>query len=171
MMVQEPNYVDLKSPCGCVHGQIAYDLQGNIYPCDEARLNQKIILGNVLNDSFDEISRSQEALKIINASLIDTNRCGLCSYRPWCGRCPVINRMHFCEYDVPSEKTYGCRIWKSIFDRFFELVAEYPESIRFVESMIKADDIIRFQNPSIFNQKYGDHQLRDKSQKFGKLRL
>jgi len=155
MMVEEPGYVDLQSPCGSVYGQITYDLHGNIYPCDEARSNQKIILGNVLQHSFVEISHHQDALKIFNASIINQDRCGLCAYRPWCGRCPVINKFQFGKYDVPSEKTYNCHIWKGLFDRFFELLAEDPDNIRFAARMITFNDIVS----SYPNKKFSDKKL------------
>jgi radical SAM protein with 4Fe4S-binding SPASM domain len=129
MLAQDPGYVDLASPCGCVHGQIAYDLQGNVYPCDEARSSGKIVLGNVLRHTFDNIIRHPDALSLIQASLITDERCGTCAYRPWCGRCPVANRLRFGHEDVYSEVTYHCRIWKSLFDRFFELLDEDPEGM------------------------------------------
>ena len=82
ILVQNPGFVDLNSPCGCVHGQIAYDLQGNIYPCDEARFNNKVILGNVAYNTFYEITHSRETLQLIKASKINMQNCGNCPPAP-----------------------------------------------------------------------------------------
>ncbi len=131
ILAQDPNYVDLKSPCGAIHGQIAYDLHGNIYPCDAARFNEKVVLGNVLDETFNDICNNPTSLSIKDASVINTSRCGFCAYRPWCGRCPVENKFQLGRYDAPSHETYYCHIWKGIFDRFFELVEEDFEQIQF----------------------------------------
>ncbi|MDQ1344058.1 MAG: uncharacterized protein QG650_778 [Patescibacteria group bacterium] len=34
----DPNYVDTRSPCGAVVGQVAYNYDGKIYSCDEGRM-------------------------------------------------------------------------------------------------------------------------------------
>lgn len=122
----DPGFVDLASPCGCVRGQMAYDLQGNVYPCDEARFNGKIILGNVLSHTFEDIVKQPETVSLRQASIITDERCGSCPYRPWCGRCPVVNRLQVGREDAPSGLTYQCQIWRHMFDRFFELLNENP---------------------------------------------
>ncbi|WP_170943276.1 SPASM domain-containing protein [Methanosarcina spelaei] len=143
ILAQEPEYLDLMSPCGCIHGQIAYDLQGNVYPCNDARCDQKVILGNVMENSFKDVSECKEALKIKDASIINSERCGLCAYRPWCGRCPISNKLLFGKYDVPSEMTYNCRIWKGLFDKFFELIFEDMNKITMAASLVRQYDITR----------------------------
>ncbi|MBI5482696.1 MAG: His-Xaa-Ser system radical SAM maturase HxsB [Deltaproteobacteria bacterium] len=35
---QDPNYVDIRSPCGAGIGQVAYNYDGRVFPCDEARM-------------------------------------------------------------------------------------------------------------------------------------
>jgi sulfatase maturation enzyme AslB (radical SAM superfamily) len=59
---QAPCYVDLSSPCGAVHGQIAYDLQGNIYPCDEGRFGAAFPVGNVASSTFQELVQHPSTL-------------------------------------------------------------------------------------------------------------
>ena len=43
----DPNYLDIRSPCGAGIGQIAYSYDGKIYTCDEGRM-----LGGMGDDIF-----------------------------------------------------------------------------------------------------------------------
>ena len=138
ILVQNPGFIDLNDPCGCVHGQIAYDLQGNIYPCDEARFSDKIIIGNVVQNTFDDLIHSKITRQLIEASNININNCQKCPYQPWCGRCPVKNKFQSGRFDVKSKLTVNCQLWGGIFDRFFELYDENPHQIRKVASFIKS---------------------------------
>jgi hypothetical protein len=38
LTTSDPNYVDTRSPCGAVIGQVAYNFDGKIYSCDEGRM-------------------------------------------------------------------------------------------------------------------------------------
>jgi len=134
---ENPGFVDLNSPCGCVSGQIAYDLEGNIFPCDEARFNHQIVLGNVSSHNWSSIRNSSLSDTLKKTSITETEYCGNCAYRPWCGRCPVKNFFSFGRFDISSEITDSCRLWKNTFDRFFELVIEEYGQLKKMKSLMK----------------------------------
>ncbi|MCK4881402.1 MAG: His-Xaa-Ser system radical SAM maturase HxsB [Candidatus Omnitrophica bacterium] len=89
---EDPGYVDLMSPCGAGRLVLAYNPNGDIYPCDEARMGGcKIFkLGNILQDDYDKIMKSPGLFSVCQSSVMD-----LWSYNdvyaPWLGTCPVMN--------------------------------------------------------------------------------
>ncbi|MBL7197986.1 MAG: His-Xaa-Ser system radical SAM maturase HxsB [Candidatus Omnitrophica bacterium] len=89
---QNPGYVDLMSPCGAGRQVLAYMSDGDVYPCDEARMAGSDIfkLGNVLNDKYEDLMKSPNLFPVCQASLVDLwdyNN----AYLPWIGVCPVVN--------------------------------------------------------------------------------
>jgi uncharacterized protein len=118
----EPGFLDFRSPCGAVIGQTAYDHEGNIYPCDEARAHEEFILGNVAKHNQKEIIQSSQAQSIIKASINDTLYCDTCIYKPYCGTCPVMNFSEEGNVIPKISKNYRCKIFKAIFDHIFTMM-------------------------------------------------
>ena len=89
----DPNYLEMRSPCGAVTGQLAYGPDGKIYTCDEGRMIGEglFCVGDAKMDSYKEVLGSPTALSMINASITDSLFCDTCAYKPWCGVCPVMN--------------------------------------------------------------------------------
>ena len=90
----DPNFLDFRGPtCGAVAGQLAYDHKGDIFSCDEGRMNKEMFgLGTVKDSNYEKVLSSEKAQGIISASIIDNNiMCDKCAYKPWCGLCPVIS--------------------------------------------------------------------------------
>lgn len=89
---ENPGYVDLMSPCGAGRAVMTYMPNGDIYPCDEARMAGSDIfkLGNVMKNSYEEVIKSPSLFSICESSVMD-----LWSYNsaflPWMGTCPVLN--------------------------------------------------------------------------------
>ncbi|MEK7383464.1 MAG: His-Xaa-Ser system radical SAM maturase HxsB, partial [Elusimicrobiota bacterium] len=55
----DPNFLDLRSPCGAGIGQIAYNFDGGIYTCDEGRMfsrmgDESFRIGSVDGGSYNE---------------------------------------------------------------------------------------------------------------------
>jgi len=89
----DPNYLDLRSPCGAVIGQLTYNYNGDIYTCDEARMigDDLFLIGNVKKDNYKEIVTCEKACATVAASINDQYVCDQCTYKPYCGICPVCN--------------------------------------------------------------------------------
>jgi len=114
----DPNYLDLRSPCGAVIGQLVYDYDGNIYSCDEARMikDDLFMLGNVKKDSYSKITTSNKAFCIINSSINDQYTCNDCVYKPYCGVCPVCNYADYGSLAGRVPESDRCKIFKEQFD-------------------------------------------------------
>jgi len=138
---QDPCYVDLSSPCGAVRGQIAYDLQGNLYPCDEGRFGAALPLGNVASSTFQDLVQHPVTQAFCRTSQTIADYCGTCAYRPWCGRCPALAHHQRGRLDLPSADYFYCHLLSSLFDAFFELVAECPEEMEAVQRIVSLSDL------------------------------
>lgn len=121
LLNEDPNYLDLRSPCGAILGQISYYPDGSIYSCDEGRMidkeGKKIFkIGNVYKDSYKNVIKNINSKNIIYSSINDIYpRCSRCAFKPYCGICPVFN------YTVKNTtinldySNYWCDIEKGIF--------------------------------------------------------
>lgn len=127
---EDPNYMELRSPCGGMLGQVAYFFNGDIYTCDEGRMlgemgNQSFRLGNVFNNTFDEVICSSPCKALLTASYLESlPECCDCAYQPYCGVCPVVNlAMHGDIFPVvPND--YKCQIYRGILDIIFEYLKD-----------------------------------------------
>ncbi|PLW80695.1 His-Xaa-Ser system radical SAM maturase HxsB [Candidatus Woesearchaeota archaeon] len=115
---KDPNYLEMRSPCGAVIGQLAYDYNGLIYTCDEARmLNEDLFhIGNV-NQEFAQVVTCDKACSIVNSSINDQFICDTCAYKPYCGVCPVCNYSEQGNIIGKITQTSRCKIYMSQFDR------------------------------------------------------
>ncbi len=114
----DPNYLDLRTPCGAVISQLTYNYNGNIFGCDAARMLQDNIfqIGNVHKDNYKETTNCDKACTIINASINDQYICDDCVYKPYCGVCPVINYSEQGNIIGKITQTDRCKILKQQFD-------------------------------------------------------
>ncbi len=91
----DPNFLDLRSPCGAGIGQIAYNFNGDLYTCDEGRMfsrmgDESFRIGGVNEGSYQESVSHPTVRAITVASTLDNQpQCSKCAYKPYCGVCPV----------------------------------------------------------------------------------
>ncbi|MEF3280836.1 MAG: His-Xaa-Ser system radical SAM maturase HxsB [Elusimicrobiota bacterium] len=118
---EDPNYLDLRSPCGGAIGQIAYNYDGDIYTCDEGRMlgaygDFSFRIGNVFNSSYYEIINSGPARVCAMASCLENQpKCFRCAFKPYCGICPVFNYETSKTPYGSYKSQYWCEIEKGIF--------------------------------------------------------
>ena len=117
----DPNYLDLRTPCGAVIGQLVYDYDGKIYSCDEGRMigEDIFMVGNVSKDKYKEVVTSKHACSLIMASTNDVFECDVCAYKPYCGLCPVCNYAEQGNIIAKIPETNRCKIFKAQFDYYF----------------------------------------------------
>ena len=122
------NYMELRSPCGAVTGQIAYYHNGDIFTCDEGRMmyemgDSSFLIGNVHKSSYDDLINSRVSSTICKASILEgIPSCCDCVYQPYCGICPVINYAIYHDIYPKEFETYKCQINKGILDYLFNLL-------------------------------------------------
>lgn len=114
----DPNYVDLRSPCGAAIGQLAYNYNGDVYSCDEARMigEDLFLLGNAKKSSYKDVVAGNKACAIVAASINDQYMCNSCVYKPYCGVCPVCNYAEQGSVIGKIAMTNRCKIFKEQFN-------------------------------------------------------
>ena len=119
---KDPNYLEMRSPCGAAIGQLAYSYNGDIFTCDEARMiNDDLFkLGNVKKDTFKEIIGSDQTCNVVLSSINDCQICDYCAYKPYCGVCPVCNFAEQGNIIAKIPETSRCKIYKEQFSYIFE---------------------------------------------------
>ena len=91
----DPNYMELRSPCGAGLGQLAYSYDGKVYTCDEGRMIGKMgdpifEIGTVKDNSHLDFVSSPTVRAMQTASYLDAvPGCSDCAYNPYCGVCPI----------------------------------------------------------------------------------
>jgi len=120
LTTSDPSFLDFRSPCGLVIGQLAYNYNGDIYCCDEARNFELFKLGNVKNTTYKDIITQDKSLELINASINDNYLCDNCVYKPYCGICPVMNYAEEGNIIPKLAQNSHCRLFKFMFDYMFE---------------------------------------------------
>jgi len=123
---RDPNFLDIRSPCGAGIGQLAYNFNGDVYSCDEGRMlsmmgDESFRLGNIKKNTYQELIDNDIVKTLCFASCLDgLPACSECVYKSYCGTCPIYN--YVVEGNVFSKIPLNkkCSINKSILDYLFE---------------------------------------------------
>jgi len=121
---KDPMYLDLMSPCGAAIGQMAYNHNGEIFSCDEARmLNDDLFkIGNVYEDTYNKVMSSSKVCNLISSSVNDSYQCNSCTFQPFCGLCPVCT-FGSTKSLVPNlTLDFRCKVLKKQFEFLFEKI-------------------------------------------------
>lgn len=128
ILKSQMNHTEYRSPCGAGIGQIVYDWNGNIYPCDEARMlaiqgDEVFKLGHLSNASYKDCMSNKiiESL-CVSSTMESMNPCCDCVFMPLCGICPVYNYSTYKSlHNLDERNDYLCNIKKEIFKSFFPI--------------------------------------------------
>lgn len=118
---ENPNYLDLKSPCGAGTGQIAYNWNGDVYACDEGRMlgaggDFSFKMGSVYATKWKDLFRSAPAVRCAVASCLEMHPvCCRCAFKPFCGVCPAHNRASQGDIYGNMNGSYWCGIQRAVF--------------------------------------------------------
>ncbi len=91
----DDGFVDLKFPAGAGLSVLVYDVNGDVYPSDEARMmavtgDTRLVMGNVQLMSGEAIRNSPVAKSILISSIPSLlPGCTSCPYSPYCGVDPI----------------------------------------------------------------------------------
>lgn len=138
LTAEDPNFMDLRSPCGAGVGQLAYDHDGRVFTCDEGRMMavegvESFCLGDLKTDSYKDVISSPVVKCMVTASVTDIQAlCSSCVYKPYCGVCPVFN---YAEHNdlYMHHPNYRCEIYTGILDYLFERLRE-PDTAKLFKS-------------------------------------
>ncbi len=120
----DPNYLDLRSPCGAGIGQLLYNYDGKVYTCDEARMIGEDIfcLGDIKKDAYKNLVAHPTLKVMAMASCLDNSGCDFCVYKPYCGVCPVYNWAQSGNIFSQAFSNSRCSINRGILDFLFEKI-------------------------------------------------
>lgn len=136
LTAQNPNYMDLRSPCGAGIGQLAYNFDGRVYLCDEGRMvsamgEDLFCIGRVGEQTYDEIIRHESVGSLCLASCLEClPGCSDCAYNPYCGVCPVYNYQMQGDLFAVQPESERCRIQMGIQDTLFTLLRDGGPEMR-----------------------------------------
>ena len=122
----DPNYFEIRSPCGAGIGQLAYNYNGDVYTCDEGRMvsrmgDEAFKIGNVADSTYKDFITSDPVKAICVASTLDIlPGCSVCVFKPYCGVCPIYNYIE--EKNIFSQMPNNgkCKINMAILDYLFD---------------------------------------------------
>lgn len=129
-------FVDLQSPSGAGICGVVYDVNGDIFVSDEARMlakttkNKYFCIGNVNNNSWKEAFCSSKLHHIVFNSCTDAlPSCSWCVYKPYCGSDPVMN--FFVQGDIIGHRPTSefCQKHYAIFDLLFDCLETQNDEI------------------------------------------
>ena len=131
---EEPNFLDIRSPCGAGIGQVAYNYDGQVFTCDEGRMlhemgDDAFLLGDVEHDSWHEMIGSPTVRSLVMASTLDGQPgCSTCAYKPYCGVCPVISYAEHGSIHGRTLETSLCKKHMGIQDLLFRLLRDSDDA-------------------------------------------
>ncbi|MEM2115675.1 MAG: His-Xaa-Ser system radical SAM maturase HxsB [Candidatus Woesearchaeota archaeon] len=128
-------FAELEIPCGATIGQLLFNYEGSIYPCDEARIFPNFRIGSVFTHKYEDLILHPTTTSLINASSM-VESCYSCVYYPYCGSCPVedYNRYKTMIVNIPS--SYRCRVYKGMFDYIFQKLSEDEEVMKIFQNWV-----------------------------------
>ena len=130
----DPGFVDIQSPCGAGTGQVAYNFDGRVFPCDEARMvdamgDSMFELGHVRSMTVPDMLRHPTVRAIAAASLLDAQpMCADCWNKPFCGVCPVYNFVTQRDLYGQRPRSFQCKEHMAVSARLFELLANESDT-------------------------------------------
>jgi len=87
--MRDIGFCELQVPCGAARGQIVYNYDGGIYPCDESRTFPELKIGSVYDNSYEEVLSGPIVTAFLNMSSNLSLKCDSCAYYSFCGLCPL----------------------------------------------------------------------------------
>ncbi|HZS36863.1 MAG TPA: His-Xaa-Ser system radical SAM maturase HxsB [Polyangia bacterium] len=127
---EDPNFLDIRNPCGAGIGQIAYNYDGKIFTCDEGRMlhemgDSTFLIGDVATSSYRDLMGHETVRALAIASNLDAQPdCVNCAYNPYCGVCPVHNHKTQGTLFGRMRESTLCAVHKGIQDYLFGKLGE-----------------------------------------------
>ena len=125
----DPNYLDIRSPCGAGIGQLAYDHDGSVFSCDEGRMVNQMgdpmfRLGHLATHGYGDLVESEVVRSLCVASCLEAlPGCSDCAYLPYCGSCPVFNYATQGNIFGRMPDNEKCRLHMGVLDDLFGRMA------------------------------------------------
>jgi uncharacterized protein len=137
------SFVNLQSPAGLGITAVIFNYNGEVYPSDEARMKAEMgdkifCMGNLLNDSYEQMMLSPALLNPLSESVIETvPMCEECAFQPYCGADPDYH--YATQKDFVGHKALSgfCRKNMEVFRYIIQKMEDDPEARRILESWVR----------------------------------
>jgi uncharacterized protein len=132
----DPNFLDIRSPCGAGIGQLAYNYDGSVFTCDEGRMlhemgDDMFLLGHAATERYRDFVGHDTVKSMILASDLDASPdCAQCAYNPYCGICPTYNYATQGSLHGQMRRSDWCAGHMGIQDHLFAKLAEDDPKVR-----------------------------------------
>ncbi|MBO6937751.1 MAG: His-Xaa-Ser system radical SAM maturase HxsB [Deltaproteobacteria bacterium] len=133
LTADDPNFVDVRSPCGAGTGQVAYNYDGSVFTCDEGRMvaamgSDLFQIGDTSQGTLAEAIRHPTVKALALASLQDSlPGCHSCWNKPFCGVCPMHDYMGSGDIFGQRPRSPKCKEHYTIASLLFERLANDPD--------------------------------------------
>lgn len=125
---EDPNFLDIRNPCGAGIGQIAYNYDGKVFTCDEGRMlhemgDSTFLIGDVRTSSYRDLMGHETVRALAIASNLEAQPdCVNCTYQAYCGVCPVHNHKSQGTIFGRMRESTLCAVHKGIQDYLFDKI-------------------------------------------------
>jgi len=130
----DPTVGDVRSPCSAGTSEFAYDVDGRVFPGDDARRvdasgDPMFALGNVRALSIPDLVRHPTVRAIASASLLDAQpMCADCWNKPYCGLSPVLTYVREGNLFGQRPRCFECKEHEAIARTLFASLANESDS-------------------------------------------
>lgn len=128
------NFVDIQSPSGLGIAGAIYEINGDVFLSDEARMlyrgsgNKTYCLGNACTQSRNTIYSNPILKKILLKSAIEAlPGCAWCAFQPYCGTDPIKNYVKFNDEISPKYNDDNCQLYHAIIMKLFRILLSKDE--------------------------------------------
>lgn len=121
-------YAELEIPCGAGIGQLAYNYDGAIYTCDEARTIPEFKIGDVKESKYIDVIDNPITKSLENISNLTAFNCDdHCPWFSFCGICPleVYNEEKGLVTNIPN--SYRHKIHLGMFEFLMDKIVHNEE--------------------------------------------
>lgn len=122
IVLRDRSYMCMRNPCGAGLNTLAFDTNGDVYPCDDFIMESDFKLGNVHEKNLSTMITNAHLHPSLARSVDNIPLCSRCVWRQVCnGLCP--GHAYFeqkGEFEMPSE----CRFRQLIIPYLLTLIAE-----------------------------------------------
>lgn len=81
------DYICLRYPCGAARELVTVNPNGDVFPCDGFKSEEKFLMGNVLNETIEEMLDKPEVQKLRARTAESIEKCSKCLFRGMCCSC------------------------------------------------------------------------------------
>jgi len=137
---RDPMFVDIQAPCGAAITQLLYDHKGDIFTCDEAKIDSVFKIGNVRETSYNDVFRNPTVTSMIDISSRYATLCDACPWFAYCGVC-LVNIYENTGTIIPKlALDFRCRVFKEMIKTIFQNLIFSTEHRQIYLNWMKVED-------------------------------